>query len=109
MPCTSLTALLWFICIGSYSYKIELELCNTKFIGLQHVGLFLARLKYNIFGNVFYFRNLVIKLLNKYSGKESTFLIDTYGKAEIQYHNQIHFFNCKFQQNKLNVLLDKVH
>ena len=88
-----------------YSYKIELELCNTKFIGLQHVGLFLARLKYNIFGNVFYFSNLVIKLLNnEYSGQESTFLIETYGKAE--YYNQIHFFNCKFQQNKLNVLLD---
>ena len=91
-----------------YSYKIELKVCNTKFIGLQHVGLFLARLQFNTFGNVFHFSNLVIELLNnEYSGKESTFLIDTYGKSEeTKYHNQIHFLNCKFQHNKLNVLLE---
>ena len=85
-----------------------LNVTNTKFSGLLHNGLFVARLMPNVFGNFIHFDYLVIELLNYYhSGQEGTFLIDTPVKVETtKYHNQtlIHFTNCKFQHNKLDIL-----
>ena len=91
-----------------HSYKLELEMCNIKFSGLLHNGLFAARLMPNVFGNYIHFKYLVIELLKYYpSGLEGTFLINTPVKVQTtKYHNQtlIHFINCKFQHNKLDVL-----
>ena len=91
-----------------HSYKIELEICNTKFIRSQHYALFLARLKNNTLGN-FNFDNLVIELLdNKYNGQEKTFLFEafTISKEQSKHYNQIYFLNCTFQYNRLNILLN---
>ena len=94
--------------LHQHSYRIDIEICNTKFIKSQHYALFLARLKHDTLGN-FNFYNLVIELLdNKYNGKESTFLFEvfTISKEQIKHHNQIYFLNCIFQYNTLNILLN---
>ena len=91
------------------SYRLELEMCNSKFLKLQHNGIFTARLKPNIFGNFIHINYFIIEeLLSYYSGQETPFLIYTPAvitEPKCYKKTLIHFTNCKFQHNKLNLLL----
>ena len=82
------------------SYRLELEMCNSKFLKLQHNGIFTARLKPNIFGNFIHINYFVIEeLLNYYSGQETPFLIYTPAViTEPKYYKQtlIHFTIANF-------------
>ena len=82
-----------------HSYKVELEIYNTKFTALYITRLFKVIQKANIFGNLLYFNKCVVeKFRSEILDDVFDFVMPKHWQEK---HYQVKFIDCKFRHNSL--------